>query len=274
MSITSSVIITTYNKPKELEMVLCGLSMQKTAPTEILIADDGSSHETASVINKWQQICSPPVIHVWHADDGFQKPLICDKAVKAARGEYLIFIDGDSIPDPYWVQDHLKAIRENTVLCGRRVRLGPKVSRSIDLEAVQSRKLRTFSKKVLLSALNKDTKRLALGIRVPMFLARLLHPKERRLMGVNFSLHKELFQRLGGYRAAAGEYMKAKQRCREDAQLEILLIKNGVRRFPLINRAIVYHLYRPERPLREGFDAKVKARYLQALQEREKLFQQ
>ena len=271
MSITSSVIITTYNRPKELEMVLCGLSMQKTAPTEILIADDGSSEETASIIKKWQQICSPPIIHVWHVDNGFQKPLICDKAVKAARGEYLIFIDGDSVPHPYWVRDHLKAIQQNTVLCGRRVRLGPKLTQEIDLKTVQSRKLRTFSKSVVLSALAKDTKRFALGIRLPMFLARILHPKERRLMGVNFSLHKELFQRLGGYQAAAGEYMKAKQRCREDAQLEILLIKNGVRRFPLINRAIVYHLYHPERPLRDEFDANVKARYLQALKEREKI---
>jgi glycosyltransferase involved in cell wall biosynthesis len=271
MSITSSVIITTYNKPKELELVLCGLSMQKTAPTEILIADDGSAESTANIIKKWQQICSAPIIHIWHADDGFQKPLICDKAVKAARGEYLIFIDGDSVPHPYWVQDHLKAVQKNTVLCGRRVRLGPKVSQEIDLAAVQSHKLSTFSKSILFSALNKDTKRLALGIRLPMFIARLLHPKERRLMGVNFSLHKDLFLRLGGYRAAAGEYMKAKQRCREDAQLEILLIANGVRRFPLINRAIVYHLYHPERPLRKEFDAKVRARYQEALAIREQL---
>ena len=255
-------------------MVLCGLSMQKTAPMEILVADDGSSQETASVIKKWQQICSSPIIHVWHADDGFQKPLICDKAVQAARGEYLIFIDGDSVPHPYWVQDHLRAAQENTVLCGRRVRLGPQVSQDINLETVQLRKLHTFSKALLLSAIKKDTKRLALGIRLPMFVARVLHPKERRLMGVNFSLHKALFQRLGGYRAAAGEYMKAKQRCREDAQLEILLIKNGVRRFPLINRAIVYHLYHPERPLRKEFDARVKARYQQALNERESLTSQ
>ena len=194
MNTTSSVIITTYNKPKELELVLCGLSMQKVAPTEILIADDGSSQETADVIEKWKKICPSPLIHVWHKDEGFQKPLICDKAIETATSDYLIFIDGDSVPHPDWVQDHIEAIQENTVLCGRRVRLGPKVSKEIDLKLVQSGKLHTFSKKLILSALNKDTKRFTLGIRLPSCLTRIFHPNERRLMGVNFSLTQRIIQ--------------------------------------------------------------------------------
>jgi len=41
-----SVIISTYNKPRELELVLCGLRKQIISPIEILIADDGSYNET------------------------------------------------------------------------------------------------------------------------------------------------------------------------------------------------------------------------------------
>ncbi|MEM8843996.1 MAG: glycosyltransferase [Pseudomonadota bacterium] len=273
MSISTSVIITTYNKPKELELVLCGLSIQRLAPSEILVADDGSTQETADIVNKWKKVCSSDVKHVWHEDDGFQKPLICDKAAEVAKSDYLIFIDGDSVPHPNWVQDHVEAIRDNTVLCGRRVRLGPNVSEKIDLDFVKSGQLHAFSKIIIFSALTKDTKRLSLGIRLPKFLARILHPKERRLMGVNFSLHKHLFEKIGGYQTAAGEYMKAKQRCREDAQIEILLISQGVERYPLINRAIVYHLYHPERPLRKEFDAEVNRRYQEALKQRELLRQ-
>ena len=271
MGISTSVIITTYNKPKELELVLCGLSMQKIPPSEILIADDGSTQETADVIAKWKKICPSPMIHVWHKDEGFQKPLICDKAVEAASGDYLIFLDGDSVPHPYWLNDHLEAIQDNTVLCGRRVRLGPKISQKIDLNFIQTGKLHIFSKNIILSIFKKDIKRFTLGVRIPKFLARTLHPKERRLMGVNFSLHKELFQQVGGYQASASKFMKAKQRCREDAQLEILLISKGVKRYPLINRAIVYHLYHPERPLRKEFDAEIKRRYQIALKERKLL---
>ena len=35
MDILASVIVTTYNKPDELALVLCGLHMQKIKPLEI-----------------------------------------------------------------------------------------------------------------------------------------------------------------------------------------------------------------------------------------------
>ncbi len=262
MSINPSIIVTTYNKPRELELVLCGLNMQKYLPAEILIADDGSTHVTADLIKKWASKSKTPIKHIWHEDIGFRKLRICNKAVKEAQGNYLIFLDGDSIPHPKWLKDHVTSAREGTVLCGRRVRLGPKISDEIDLQYVQSGKLRTITKPLLMSALRGDTKRVMLGIRLPSGLARCFHPRERRLMGVNFSLHKELFERVGSL-IEVGE-----KRCREDAELEIQLISAGATRFPLINRAIVYHLYHPERPPDKELNDQIEARHAYALEQR------
>ena len=49
------------------------------------------------------------------------------------------------------------------------------------------------------SFMRGDTKRLGLGLRLPRPVRSLLHPRPRRLMGVNFSLPKELFVAVNGY---------------------------------------------------------------------------
>ncbi len=265
MPISASVIISTYNNPHALEMVLCGLSLQTESPSEIIVADDGSTQETAAVIEKWQQIITPPVRHVWHEDIGNRKLKICNTAAKEATGSYLLFLDGDSVPHSHWVSDHMDATKNGTVLCGRRVRLGPNLSKIIDVSFVESKKLEKIIGPILFSALSKDTKRYLLGIRLPSWLARCFHPSERRLMGVNFSLHKTLFESVGRYPDFDDKIYETKENCREDAQLEIQLLRAGVHRYPLLNRAIVYHLYHPERQPNKNINDAIEKTYKDAL---------
>lgn len=271
MSISASVIVSTYNKPRELEIVLCGLSLQKKLPSEILVADDGSTPETATVIEKWQEIIKTPVRHVWHEDIGNRKLKICNTAAKKSTGKYLLFLDGDSVPHSLWVNDHMDAAKKGVVLCGRRVKLGPKISKVIDVPFVKSKSLEKIVGPILFSALSKDTKRYLLGIRLSKWLARCFHPGERRLMGVNFSLHKALFESVGRYRDYDKNIYESKERRREDAQLEIQLLKSGVCRYPLLNRAIVYHLYHPERQPNKNINDVIEKTYRDALRYRKLL---
>ena len=46
-----SIIIPTYNRPRELRLVLEGLRGQAGPPFEIVIADDGSGPETRALID-------------------------------------------------------------------------------------------------------------------------------------------------------------------------------------------------------------------------------
>ncbi len=45
--------------------------------------------------------------HVWHADDGFRKCTICNKAIQEATGNYLVFFDGDCIPGRHCLEIHV-----------------------------------------------------------------------------------------------------------------------------------------------------------------------
>ena len=271
MTTTISVIVSTYNKPFELDLVLCGLNKQVISPIEILIADDGSTNETEKLIKKRSENSSIPINHIWHEDKGNRKFKICNEAANKATGSYLLFLDGDAIPHRYWTHDHFKCAKQGTVLCGRRVRLGPKISQTINTDFVNSGKLEKLTGELLSSALQKDTKRFMLGVRLPKLIARCFHPTERRLMGVNFSLHKDLFNKVGGYSERFEKLHSTSENIREDALLEIQLLKAGVIRYPLINRAIVYHLYHPERPVEKELDNSIQQLYLSALQQRKTL---
>ena len=127
----ASVIFTTYNHPKWLEKTLWGFSVQSFRDFEIIIADDGSGDETRAVIESLQAQIDVPIRHLWQEDDGFQKCRIMNKAIVESRGEYLIFTDGDCIPHPDFVRNHVELSAENTLLSGGYFKLPLDLSRAI-----------------------------------------------------------------------------------------------------------------------------------------------
>src|SRR5690554_261503 len=85
-----SVIFTTYNSPDWLEKVLFGFFQQTHKEFEVVIADDGSRSETRELIERLKNSSPVPIQHIWQEDDGFQKCRILNKAILAAKGDYLI----------------------------------------------------------------------------------------------------------------------------------------------------------------------------------------
>ncbi len=132
----ASVIFTTYNHPKWLEKTLWGFAAQQYRDFEIIVADDGSGDETRQVIESIKAEIDIPIKHIWQADDGFQKCKILNKAIIASEGEYLIFTDGDCIPHPDFVKNHVELARENTFLSGGYFKLPIDVSRKISKQDI------------------------------------------------------------------------------------------------------------------------------------------
>ena len=93
----TSLIITTYNRPEALELVLLSALKQTVMPDQIIIADDGSEEKTAELIQKFIDLNKIPIIHSWQEDRGFRLSRSRNLAVSKSRDEYLIFIDGDML---------------------------------------------------------------------------------------------------------------------------------------------------------------------------------
>ena len=108
MTIDTSIIISTYNSPDWLAKVLHGYNNQTYRQFEVIIADDGSKQETIDLIEKIQSEVFYTIIHVWHADNGFQKSQILNKAIIKCTTPYIMMSDGDCIPRADFVEQHVK----------------------------------------------------------------------------------------------------------------------------------------------------------------------
>jgi len=135
-----SVIISTYNQPNHLDLVLAGYASQKFLDFELIIADDGSDKRTLHVIEAFRTNHNLPITHVWQEDDGFQKTKILNKAILKAKSEYLIFTDGDCIPRDDFVAAHFSLRRPSCALSGGYFKLNKKVSSCIDKALIYSQK--------------------------------------------------------------------------------------------------------------------------------------
>jgi glycosyltransferase involved in cell wall biosynthesis len=133
-----SVIISTYNSPQWLQKVLWGYNTQTYRNFEMLIADDGSREETRSLIDAMRNEVFYPIIHVWHEDKGFQKSEILNKATIAATTDYIVMSDGDCIPRPDFVEQHVKYREEGYFLSGGYHKLPIELSRLIGKDDIYS----------------------------------------------------------------------------------------------------------------------------------------
>ena len=120
-TITVSLIITTYNRPDALELVLKSALSQTRLPDEIIVADDGSRQETAEVVDFIRRRTSIPVKHSWQPDRGFRAAESRNRALAQAKSDYIVLIDGDMILDPSFIADHLKIARKGRLIQGSRV---------------------------------------------------------------------------------------------------------------------------------------------------------
>ncbi|TLX73914.1 glycosyltransferase [Labilibacter sediminis] len=126
-----SLFLTTYNWPEALAACLNSIFQQKVLPNEIIIADDGSSDETRSLIKSFQQKAPIPTKHVWQEDIGFRLNAIRNKAIKTASYPYIIQIDGDMILDRHFVQDHVSHAKKGRALLGKRIELSEELTAKI-----------------------------------------------------------------------------------------------------------------------------------------------
>lgn len=120
---TIALVISTYNWVDALERVLDGVWQQTVLPDEIVIADDGSKADTRAFIEHISAAFPVPVRHIWHEDKGFRRTVILNKAIAAAKGDYIIEIDGDVIPERHFIQDHISVMKKGCFVCGSRVML-------------------------------------------------------------------------------------------------------------------------------------------------------
>ena len=236
-----SVIISFYNKIEVLKLLIAGFERQSFKDFEIIIADDGSKNEVVESLNLIINNSSIAINHLWHKDNGWQKNIILNKAIQKARGEYLIFVDGDCIPHKHYVKDHYDNREENTILTGRRVKLSEKISKTLTTDLVSQGSLdKRFFSSVLMDSFFGKTKHIEKGFRLWGIIKQVYNRKKisREVLGCNFSLFKsELFTINGFDERYLGPGIG------EDIDIDLRFCNNGGKIKLFKFGAIQYHVY-------------------------------
>ncbi|MDC0637224.1 MAG: glycosyltransferase family 2 protein [Flavobacteriaceae bacterium] len=133
-----SVVISTYNALPWLKKVLWGYAVQSFQDFELVIADDGSTEDTAQFIQEFAKTVSFDVLHVWQEDNGFQKSQILNKALEACNASYVVMSDGDCIPRKDFLAVHQRYRAPGYFLSGGYFMLPMSTSTIIDQAAIES----------------------------------------------------------------------------------------------------------------------------------------
>ena len=120
-----TVIVSTYNRPDALNLVLSALAEQDYPSFEVIVADDGSTEATARLIRGHQLSQGHSLHHVWQPDDGFRKAEVHNQAILRAAGEYVVFLDGDCLPRANWLSRHAALARRKWFVTGSKIKLSP-----------------------------------------------------------------------------------------------------------------------------------------------------
>ncbi len=229
-----SLIITTYNAPQFLEKILQSIFKQTLLPYEVIIADDGSDERTANLIKKYQQSFPVPLLHVWHEDKGFRAAKIRNEAIKASSGNYIVFLDGDCVPDKNFIFDHVKLAEKGFFVQGKRILLDKQISSKFTIESIDS-----FFKKLKLFFSPKISNRHHL-LRFSFFPA-IKNTKLKGIKGCNMGVFKEDLLAVNGFNEDFVGWG------REDTEIVVRLYKYGLKRKEHLFRAICFHLWHPPR---------------------------
>ena len=126
-----SFIVLTYNRTDALLPVLRSLATQCDERHEVLIADDGSRDgEVQKLISNCPTFhCR--VRHVWHPDTGFTAAEARNLGAAHAMGDYLVFIDGDCIPNKSFVAAHTRLAEPGHFVNGSRVLLSERLTAEV-----------------------------------------------------------------------------------------------------------------------------------------------
>ncbi len=221
-----SLLITTFNWPEALDLVLQSVTKQTCLPSQIVIADDGSQTDTDSVVSRYKE--DLPIEITWQPDRDFRAARARNLALLRTKHDYVIFIDGDCLLPPNFVQNHLALAKPGKIVSGNRALLS-----------------RHETNLLLHKERRMDTNRLFSGYKyraMPFGPLRDIDPSSwQSVRSCNFGAHTADIIRIGGFDESYVGWG------REDSDFVARMLKAGITIRSGRFATCVAHLFHPER---------------------------
>ena len=235
-----AVIVTTYNRPNALELVLAGFAAQSDLEFELIIADDGSKEDTKASVDSFRATAPMPVKHVWQEDQGFRAAAVRNKAALATDAEYFVFTDGDCVPTRNFVRAHRCLAEPKCFLAGSRLLLNEGFTAEVlaNQIPIYAWTWGDWKSAKISASINRRVPLLELPF--PGFLRKLTPRRWQGVRTCNFSLWRDDFAKANGFDERYSGWGL------EDSDLAIRLIHSGVIHKSARFAAPVLHLWHRE----------------------------
>ena len=235
---SATLIISVYKNLKNLECILGALSKQTIKCFEIIISEDGDSIEMKEFLKPFLHL-NTSLKHLSQEDNGFRKNRALNTAIRNASAQTLIFIDGDCVPHRRFIESHLRESEENIICSGRRLELGPALTRwavrsSLVIRLLSNRLTFFFLLPLIVLDRGKNPES---GV-YSTVLQRTQKNKNASIVGCNFSCSKSALIHINGF----DESYRAPG-IGEDSDIEWRLKQAGYSVRSIKFLAILFHLY-------------------------------
>lgn len=232
-----SVLVTTFRRPRHLALVLESIARQRLRDTvlEVVVSDDGSGDDTPNVVQAFAMGSGIEVRYVSQPHDGFRLARARNAAARLARGDYLLFLDGDCMIPRHHVAAHVARRRRGTTLLGYCARLSETASRPLQPENLAV----TDLGRLVTAA---EHRALARRHRKAWWHAALRHPTKPRLAGGDFGVWRDDFLAVNGFDERFVGWGQ------EDDDLGLRLRGLGVRLASILDRTRSLHVWHETDP--------------------------
>lgn len=238
----ASVIISIYSNIRALKVVLDSLKLQTEQNFEIIISEDAEHEHVKAFCEAYDFIHDYQ--HLTQTDVGWRKNQALNKAIRAAKSDWLIFVDGDCVLHPRFVEFHVRLSGEKNIVAGKRVKLNDELSELLLQDANNSGIIQKQLIKKMLLGNKKGIGFIEEGIFIDPASFFGFIPKMRsmyQLKGCNMSFSKSAIEAINGFDE---EYILPA--IGEDIDITWRFVAAGYRLVSARNLAVQYHLNHKE----------------------------
>lgn len=225
----ATLIISVYRNTENLRAILRSLEAQTCQDFEVIISEDGQSTEMAELVASypWRW----PMQHLTQEHLGWRKERILNLSVLAARTDWLVFIDGDCVLHPRFMEAHISHRQPGVILAGKRIKLNKELSERV-LKG---------EKPVLWPYL--FSRRGCRYVEEAFYCsaAEWLRRPVKHLLGSNMSMARKDLMAINGF-----DENYTLPATGEDYDIEWRMLRNGCKIVSLRNLAIQYHIWHLE----------------------------
>lgn len=235
----TAFVVLTYNRPDAALAVLRGLAPQCGPEHVVVVADDGSKPENVQALRAGLPRFACSVKHVWHPDVGFTAARARNLGAAAAQADYLVFMDGDCVPNRRFAQRHAQLAEAGHFVNGSRVLLSPQLTEQVLAGRIDLSKCDTVG--WLRLRLKGDVNKLTHLLHWPAAPFRV-QPRFRwkGIRSCNFGVAWKDFEAVNGFDETFAGWGH------EDADLVLRLHHGGLQRKNGFLGTEVYHLWHRE----------------------------